>query len=111
MKRTKMNDNYRQRRDELERRLQGTLETIERADQLVNQVNIVIKLFNIRFKKCGEALEKQKLNKILRMKIIEAQEEERKRLSREIHDGPAQMIANVLMRSDLIERTYREKGA
>ncbi|MFP3386653.1 sensor histidine kinase, partial [Tritonibacter sp. SIMBA_163] len=42
---------------------------------------------------------------------IEAQEEERKRLSREIHDGPAQMMANVLLRSDLIEKTYREKGA
>lgn len=34
------------------------------------------------------------------MKIIEAQEQERKKLSREIHDGPAQMLANVMMRSD-----------
>ena len=31
-------------------------------------------------------------------------------MSREIHDGPAQMMANVLMRSNLIDRTYREKG-
>ena len=44
------------------------------------------------------------------MKIIEAQEEERKKLSREIHDGPAQMLANVMMRSDLIERVQREHG-
>ena len=44
------------------------------------------------------------------MKIIEAQEEERKKLSREIHDGPAQMLANVMMRSDLIERVQRERG-
>jgi two-component system sensor histidine kinase DegS len=45
------------------------------------------------------------------LRIIEAQEEERKRVSREIHDGPAQMLANVMMRSELIERIYRERGA
>jgi two-component system sensor histidine kinase DegS len=44
------------------------------------------------------------------LKIIQAQEEERKKLSREIHDGPAQMLANVMMRSDLIERVQRESG-
>ena len=44
------------------------------------------------------------------LKIIQAQEEERKKLSREIHDGPAQMMANVMMRSDLIERVQRESG-
>jgi two-component system, NarL family, sensor histidine kinase DegS len=44
------------------------------------------------------------------LKIIEAQEEERKRVSREIHDGPAQMMANVLLRSELVERIYRERG-
>lgn len=44
------------------------------------------------------------------LQIIEAQEEERRRLSREIHDGPAQMLANVMLRSDLVERTYRARG-
>ena len=39
-------------------------------------------------------------NKRFGLKIIEAREEERKRLSREIHDGPAQLLANVMMRSD-----------
>ena len=56
------------------------------------------------------ALEQAKIKQDFGMRIIAAQEEERKRFSREIHDGPAQMMANVLMRSDLIERTYREKG-
>ncbi|MDA6131595.1 histidine kinase, partial [Escherichia coli] len=55
-------------------------------------------------------IEDAKIKQEFGLKIIEAQEEERKRLSREIHDGPAQMMANVMMRSDLIERVYKERG-
>ncbi|MFF2752149.1 sensor histidine kinase [Psychrobacillus sp. NPDC058041] len=100
----------RQRRDELERRLQGLLEMIERADQLVNQVNIVINYLTSDLKEVGEALENAKIKQDFTLKIIEAQEEERKRLSREIHDGPAQMLANVLLRTDLINLTYEQRG-
>ena len=100
----------RQRRDELERRLQGLLEMIDRADQLVNQVNIVINYLTSDLKDVGEALENAKIKQDFTLKIIEAQEEERKRLSREIHDGPAQMLANVLLRTDLINITYQQRG-
>lgn len=101
----------RDRRDDLERRLQGLYETIERADQLVTQVNVVLNYLSSDLQGVGEALENAKLKQDFSFKIIEAQEEERKRLSREIHDGPAQMMANVLLRSDLINRTFQEKGA
>lgn len=100
----------RQRRDELERRLQGLLEMIERADQLVTQVNIVMNYLTSDLKNVGEALENAKIKQDFTLKIIEAQEEERKRLSREIHDGPAQMLANVLLRTDLINLTYQQRG-
>jgi len=86
----------RERRDELERRVVGIKETIERADKLVSQVNVVINYLTGDLKSMTE--------------FMEVQEEERKRLSREIHDGPAQILANVMMRSDLIEKIYRERG-
>lgn len=100
----------RSKRDDLERRLKALLETIERADQIVKQVNVVLNYLTTDLKNVGLALEQAKQNKEFGIRIIEAQEEERKRISREIHDGPAQMMANVLMRADLIERTYRERG-
>lgn len=100
----------RQRRDELERRLQDLLDMIERADHLVNQVNIVLNYLTSDLKDVGEALENAKIKQDFTLKIIEAQEEERKRLSREIHDGPAQMLANVLLRTDLINLTYEQRG-
>lgn len=100
----------RDKRDDLERRLRGLLDTIERADHIVNQVNVVLNYLTSDLKNVGLALEQAKMKQDFGIRIIAAQEEERKRLSREIHDGPAQMLANVLMRTDLIERTYREKG-
>ncbi|WP_431029166.1 sensor histidine kinase [Lysinibacillus sp. LZ02] len=100
----------RSKRDDLERRMKALYETIERADHIVNQVNVVINYLTSDLKNVGLALEQAKIKQDFGIRIIAAQEEERKRLSREIHDGPAQMMANVLMRSGLIERTSREKG-
>ncbi|MFF2178517.1 sensor histidine kinase [Lysinibacillus sp. NPDC058147] len=100
----------RDKRDDLERRLRALLDTIERADHIVNQVNVVLNYLTSDLKNVGLALEQAKMKQDFGIRIIAAQEEERKRLSREIHDGPAQMLANVLMRTDLIDRTYREKG-
>jgi two-component system, NarL family, sensor histidine kinase DegS len=100
----------RDRRDDLERRLLGICETIERAEHLVSQISVVMNYLTRDLKQMNEVLEDAKAKQDFGLKIIEAQEDERKRLSREIHDGPAQMLANVIMRSDLIERVYRERG-
>ena len=100
----------RARRDDLDRRLVALLDTIERADQLVNQVATVINYLTSDLKNVGEALETARHKQEFGIRIIQAQEEERKRLSRDIHDGPAQMLANVLIRSGLIEKVYVEKG-
>lgn len=100
----------RDRRDDIERRLHGLTETIERAEHLVTQISVVMNYLMSDLKQMGEVLEDAKQKQEFGLRIIEAQEEERKRLSREIHDGPAQMMANVMMRSDLIERVFREHG-
>ncbi|MEX2425893.1 MAG: sensor histidine kinase [Thermomicrobiaceae bacterium] len=42
---------------------------------------------------------------------IRAKEEERKRLSREIHDGPAQVLANAIIGLEFIERSLRQSEA
>ncbi|WP_059171921.1 sensor histidine kinase [Bacillus sp. FJAT-27445] len=99
-----------ERKKDLDRRMRGIRETIERADHLVSQISVVMNYLMSDLREMGEILEDAKLKQEFGIKIIEAQEEERKRLSREIHDGPAQMLANVMMRSDLIERVYREDG-
>ncbi|MEM1502925.1 sensor histidine kinase [Domibacillus sp. 8LH] len=98
------------RRNELDRRLLAVHTTIERAEQLISQTAVVLNYLTQDMKAFGRALEDAQSKQAFGLQVMEAQEEERKRLSREIHDGPAQMMANVLMRSDLIEKLYRERG-
>ncbi|ASV68250.1 sensor histidine kinase [Cytobacillus sp. FSL W7-1323] len=105
-----MEKQLRDRRDDIERRLVGVSDTIERAEHLISQITVVMNYLMSDIKQMGEMLEDAKMKQEFGLQIIEAQEEERKRLSREIHDGPAQMMANVMMRSDLIERVYKERG-
>jgi len=40
--------------------------------------------------------------------IIRSQEVERQRIAREIHDGPAQAIANVVLRMDILAKIYEK---
>ena len=99
-----------ERRNDLERRLKSLMNTIDRASDISSQISVVMNYMMSDIRLMGEALETAKQKQDFGLKIIEAQEEERKRLSREIHDGPAQMLANVMMRSDLIEKIYKERS-
>ncbi|MCA0984687.1 histidine kinase [Halobacillus yeomjeoni] len=100
----------RARRDDLEFRLRNLDETIDRAEALGGKISVVLNYLKEDFKQVSNVLEDAKEKQKFGLQIIEAQEEERRRLSREIHDGPAQMLANVMLRSDLVDRTYRERG-
>ncbi|WP_062514290.1 sensor histidine kinase [Halobacillus sp. KGW1] len=100
----------RERRDDIERRLRNLEETIGRAEALSGKISVVLNYLTEDFKHVSDVLETAKEKQQFGLQIIEAQEEERRRLSREIHDGPAQMLANVMLRSDLVDRTYRERG-
>lgn len=41
------------------------------------------------------------------VRIIQAQEDERQRLAREMHDGPAQSMTNLILRAELCERLVK----
>lgn len=100
----------RERRDDLERRLLGLQEIIERSESLVSQITVVLNYLNQDLRQVGLLLADAQAKQDFGLRIIEAQEEERKRVSREIHDDSAQMLANVMMRSELIERIFRDRG-
>jgi len=101
--------NLRRRRDELEMRLRGIEETINKAENLMTQIGVVLGYLNGDLSKVGEALETAKQQQLMGMRIIQAQEEERKRVAREIHDGPAQSMANVVLRTEIVEKMLKNQ--
>jgi two-component system, NarL family, sensor histidine kinase DegS len=100
----------RERRDETQRRLQSLELKMKRAEGLVGKISVVLNYLNDDFKQVSQLIHDAKEKQEFGLKIIEAQEEERRRLSREMHDGPAQMLANILLRSELVDRTFRERS-
>ncbi len=97
----------RDKRNDLDRRLVSLLQMIERAEDLTGKVSVVLTYLNDDFRQVNAMMKEAKEKQAFGLRIIEAQEEERKRISREIHDGPAQMLANILLRSEIVDRSFR----
>lgn len=96
--------NLRRRRDELERSLRRLSQVVDQAETLVTKLSVVLQFLegtiNQINSKIGDIQKQQKLG----LKIILAQEEERRRIARDIHDGPAQELANIVLRAEYCEQ-------
>ncbi|MDI6604537.1 MAG: sensor histidine kinase [Thermoanaerobacteraceae bacterium] len=92
------------RRNKLERKLLDYKTIVEKAEKLSKQIGVVLKYLTGDFKEMHTQFEELKDRQMMCMRIIEAQEEERKRIAREIHDGPAQTMANVLLKAELCNK-------
>ncbi len=92
------------RRNDLEIRIKDCIKTLERADSLIGHVGIALDYLSGDLQNAGEQLDNLQQRQFLGIKIIEAQEEERKRVAREIHDGPAQSMSNIVIKAEICER-------
>lgn len=93
-----------ERRTELELRLKAARDTLKKAEKLMSQMSVVLGYLSGDLKNIHGQLEDIKEKQYLGIKVIQAQEEERYRLSREIHDGPAQILANLVLKTELCEK-------
>ena len=96
--------NLRRQRDELELRLKTLKNTVEKAEELASQVGAVLGYWGSQMGDVVTQIESLQASQNFGAKIIKAQEEERRRVSREIHDGPAQAMANIVFRAEVCER-------
>lgn len=94
----------RRQRDALERRLRELEALVGRAEELVNQVGLAMGYLSGNLQDIVTHVQSLGQRQALGLSIIRAQEEERRRVAREIHDGPAQLLANVALRIDVVQR-------
>ncbi|MFP4660571.1 MAG: sensor histidine kinase [Halanaerobiales bacterium] len=97
-------DQLRSRRQELENRLINLENTVIKAENLVSRVSIIRDFLKGELTNLSDEFDDLRQKHNLAIKIIQTQEEERRRLAREIHDGPAQSIANLVFRVELTEK-------
>lgn len=91
------------RRDEIERSLKNLDGTVQRAENLMNQVGLAIRLLKEGLTEISQLYSNDQRKEIA-FRIIKAQEEERCRVAREVHDGPAQSLANIVLRLEIAEK-------
>ncbi|NBG87953.1 sensor histidine kinase [Isachenkonia alkalipeptolytica] len=88
------------RRNDLELALKKSSQNIESAERVINQISIALGYLE------GDVIAAlgdvdQTSEMFVGIKILEAQENERKRIARDVHDGPAQYMANASMKVDV----------
>lgn len=96
--------NYRERRKEIEIRLKSAMDIYGKAENISSQINIASDYLMGNVYDISESIDQLSQKHYLGIRIMEAQEEERHRLARDIHDGPAQSVANIILKAELCER-------
>jgi two-component system sensor histidine kinase DegS len=94
----------RQQRDDLERTLRNLQATVRKAEAMVSQVSFAMEYLRGNLRELSGQLDNFEQRHLLGMRVIKAQEEERRRVARDIHDGPAQTLANVVLRAEICEK-------
>lgn len=99
--------NLREKRTALEISYKKSMENIAGAEKILSQISIAMSYLEGDLMQVLEGSDKNS-ELFVGIKILEAQENERKRIARDIHDGPAQHMANVIMKADICEKIIKK---
>ena len=94
----------REKRLEKELSLKSAIEVYKKTEQVGKNVRVASEYLKGNLDEVIYTVDDLNKRQLLGIKVIEAQEEERKRLARDIHDGAAQSMANILLKVELCEK-------
>ncbi|KUG02339.1 two component sensor histidine kinase [hydrocarbon metagenome] len=96
----------RRRRDELSRQLKKFQAINQKADKFMNTTGMALKILQGNLERISDTLEDAVKSKQVGLWILQSQEAERRKIARELHDGPAQTMASMLIRLDFVQRLW-----
>lgn len=94
----------REQRDKLELRLRRLMVLLQQAEHLALAIGSVLSYLSTQVSGVLWKIEAVQKDKLVGARIIKAVEEERYRMSRELHDGPAQDLANLIFQTSICEK-------
>lgn len=98
----------REKRDELERSFKSISKNLKHSEHLSMQLGVALNFLKGNLEDISDHLMDMRQKQKFAAQIIKAQEEERKRVAREIHDGPAQTMANIVIQSEICEKLFEK---
>lgn len=101
-----MEKQLRAKRNGLERAYKGMSVILRRAEHLSVQLGVALSFLQGNIEDISTHLSDANQKQSFAAEIIKAQEEERKRVARDIHDGPAQTMANVIIQAEICEKLF-----
>ncbi|GAB6086943.1 sensor histidine kinase [Alkaliphilus crotonatoxidans] len=91
-------------RTELEMRYKHSEDILRKAEDITSKIGVVMEYLGGNLKDFTNTLEDIQQRAVVGRRIIQAQEEERHRVARDIHDGPAQSLANLTIKAEVCEK-------
>lgn len=98
------NDRYEQLildREKLELKIKEVKKLFDRADKNLDDVSLAYNILMGKVRQDLNPIENINDKEIWGIKVLEAQELERKRIAREMHDGPTQNLSNLLLKTEV----------
>lgn len=96
------------RRDYLERKIEYLEELSVDSRRLVQSISTSLNCFNTDLLSLSETLNEKEL---ILLTVVESAERERMRISRDIHDGPAQLLASLMFEVQILESAIQNKDS
>lgn len=93
-----------QRINRLVKKIKAMEKVRQRSESLVSRMGVVNDFLQGRMIDISWKIDDFSSREDFIYKIIEAQEKERRRVAREIHDGPAQSLANLVLRVEIAQK-------
>lgn len=98
----------REKRNDIERNYKSMMTILEQAERLTMQVGVALSFLKGNLEDISGQLTDAAQKRNFASQIIKAQEEERRRVARDIHDGPAQTMANIIIQAEICEKLFEK---